>query len=398
MMDSFDEFIEGELGGIRELGLWKGERVLQGAQGARVDVPGREGVLNLCANNYLGLADHPEIVGAAREALGKWGFGMASVRFICGTQALHRELEEAISGFLGTEDTIVYSSCFAAAGGLFAALLGPEDAVVSDELNHACIIDGIRLCKASRYRYANNDMGDLEARLKDARGAGARHVMIVTDGVFSMDGYVVKLSEMCDLAERYEALVVVDDSHAVGFVGAGGRGTPEQCEVMGRVDILLGTLGKALSGGNGGYASGSKAVVEMLRQRSRPYLFSNSIAPPVAAASLKALELVQGEEGTRLRERLWENTAYFRGELEGFGFELLEAEHPIVAVMLHDAKVAVEMSERLLEKGVYVIAFSYPVVPEGEARIRVQVNASHSRDDLEFAVRCFGEVKTEMGV
>ncbi|MEM8954889.1 MAG: glycine C-acetyltransferase [Verrucomicrobiota bacterium] len=397
-MRKFEEYVEGELRGIRESGLWKGERILQGAQGARVDVPGQDGVLNLCANNYLGLADHPEIVGAAGEALEKWGFGMASVRFICGTQTLHRDLEEAISAFLGMADTILYSSCFAAAGGLFSGLLGDEDAIISDALNHACIIDGIRLCKAKRYRYANNDMVELEAKLKEARGAGVRHMMIVTDGVFSMDGYIVKLREICDLAERYEALVVVDDSHAVGFLGKGGRGTPEHCEAMGRVDILLGTLGKALSGGNGGYASGSGPVIEVLRQRSRPYLFSNSIAPPVAAASLKALELVQGQEGAVLRERLMEGTGYFRREMISLGFELLEAEHPIVAVMLRDAKVAAEMSERLLQRGVYVVAFSYPVVPREEARIRVQVNASHTREDLKCAVQAFAEVKAEMEV
>lgn len=396
MSEAFIKHLSTELAKIREAGLFKGERVLTTPQGAHIGVPGRDDVLNMCANNYLGLADHPEIVTAAKEALDRWGYGLASVRFICGTQQLHKELESKLSAFLGTEDTILYSSCFHAAEGLFEPLLGPEDAIVSDQLNHACIIDGIRLCKASRYRYGNNDMADLESKLAEAREKGARNIIVVSDGVFSMDGYVASLPAICDLKEKYGAVLAIDDSHAVGFMGAGGRGTHEHHGVMGRVDILLGTLGKALGGAAGGYTSGKREVIEMLRQRSRTYLFSNTLPPVVVAASLKALDLVS-EQG-ELRERLVENTAFFRGEMEKSGFDILAGEHPIVPVMLGDAALAARMAERLLGKGVYVIAFSYPVVPEGKARIRVQVSAAHSREDLEFAVRCFAEVKEELDV
>ncbi len=391
---AFSEHLRSQMASIREDGLFKAERVIGSPQGARIVVPGRGEVLNLCANNYLGLADHPAIVAAAREALDRWGYGMASVRFICGTQEVHKRLEARLTEFLGTEDTILYSSCFDAAGGLFETLLGKEDAVISDALNHACIIDGIRLCKAARYVYGNNDMAALEERLEEARDA--RYRLIVTDGVFSMDGYVANLPAICGLAERYGALVMVDDSHAVGFVGESGRGSHEFHGVMGRVDILTGTLGKALGGASGGYTSGRREIVEMLRQRSRPYLFSNSVAPPIAAASLKALELVS--EAGDLLGKLRENTAWFRGRMEENGFEILPGEHPIVPVMLGEAKVAAEMAERLLEKGVYVIAFSYPVVPVGRARIRTQISAVHSRGDLEFAAEAFAVVKAEMGI
>ncbi len=396
MPPSFLDNLNGQLKEIRASGLYKGERVLETPQGAHIGVPGREDVLNMCANNYLGLANHPETVAAAREALDRWGYGLASVRFICGTQSIHKELEAAISSHLGTEDTILYSSCFHAAEGLFEPLLGADDAIVSDELNHACIIDGIRLCKAMRYRYGNNDMADLESKLEEARAKGARFVMIATDGVFSMDGYVANLPAICDLADAHDALVMTDDSHAVGFLGARGRGSHEHCDVMGRVDIILGTLGKALGGASGGYSSGKKEIIEMLRQRSRPYLFSNTLPPSIVAASLKALELVAG--GAELRDQLQENTRYFRAEMVQRGFDILPGEHPIVPVMLGDASVAGKMAERLLEKGVYVIAFSYPVVPQEKARIRVQVSAAHSRDDLEFAVRSFAEVKEELGI
>ena len=385
------ERLRKELAEIREAGLFKGERVLEGAQGARVDVKGREGVLNLCANNYLGLANHPGVVEAAKRSLDVWGYGLASVRFICGTQSVHRELEERLSEFLGTEDTILYSSCFHAAEGLFEPLLGPEDAIVSDSLNHACIIDGVRLCKAARYRYASNDMADLEAKLKEAKEKGARDIVVVTDGVFSMDGTIANLAAVCDLKEKYGAMLAVDDSHAVGFVGENGRGTHEHCGVMGRVDILLGTLGKALGGAAGGYTSAKKEVVEILRQRSRTYLFSNTLPPSIVAASLAVLDLLadQGE----MREKLRENTAYFREAMTEAGFEILPGEHPIVPIMIGDAAEAGRMAERLLEKGVYVIAFSYPVVAKGAARIRVQISAAHSREDLEFAVGAFREVK-----
>jgi glycine C-acetyltransferase len=377
--------IEAQLAEIRGAGLYKNERVLAGPQNARVELPGGKSVLNMCANNYLGLADHPAVIAAAHEALDRWGYGLSSVRFICGTQEIHKELERRLSEFLGMEETILYSSCFDANGGLFETLLDAEDAIVSDELNHASIIDGIRLSKAQRFRYKNGDMADLEEQLKEA--AGARRVLIATDGVFSMDGYIARLPEICDLAERYRAMVMVDDSHAVGFMGAGGRGTHEHHGVMGRVDILTGTLGKALGGASGGYVSARKEIVDLLRQRSRPYLFSNSVAPPIVAASLKVLDLVKGT--AELRERLFANTRFFRERMTALGFPVLAGEHPIAPVMFGEAELATKMAERLLELGVYVIGFSFPVVPKGKARIRVQISAAHSREDLEFAIAQF---------
>jgi glycine C-acetyltransferase len=378
---------------IEAAGLTKSERVLETPQQTRVRVPGASGgVLNLCANNYLGLANHPAVVEAAREAISEWGYGLASVRFICGTQAIHKQLEARLSEFLGTEDTILYSSCFDANGGLFETLVDAEDAIISDELNHASIIDGIRLSKARRYRYRNGDMGDLEEKLREASDARIR--LISTDGVFSMDGYLARLPQICDLAERYQALVMVDDSHAVGFMGAHGRGTHEHLNVMGRVDILTGTLGKALGGASGGYSSGRREIVQLLRQRSRPYLFSNSVPPAVVGASLKVLDLLAGS--AELRERLRSNTVYFRRAMTEEGFQVSPGEHPIVPIMLGEAPLAVRMAERLLEKGVYVIAFSYPVVPQGKARIRAQMSAAHTREELEFAVRMFAEVKAEL--
>jgi glycine C-acetyltransferase len=377
---------------IRSAGLEKQERLLMGPQGANVTVLDRE-VLNLCANNYLGLADDPAIVAAAKEALDRWGYGLASVRFICGTQEIHKELEVALTDFLGTEDTILYSSCFDANGGIFEALLDEHDAVISDALNHASIIDGIRLCKAKRLRYANRDMADLEQQLRDS--AGARFRMVVTDGVFSMDGYLAPLPEICHLAERYDALVMVDDSHAVGFMGENGRGTHEHLGVMGRVDAISGTLGKALGGASGGYVSGRKELVAMLRQRSRPYLFSNSVAPSIVAGSLKVLELIRSADD--LRQRLRDNTALFRRKMTEAGFDILPGDHPIVPVMFGDAKLAARMAQVMLEKGVYVISFSYPVVPQGKARIRTQVSAAHSTADLERAVQAFIETRVEIG-
>jgi glycine C-acetyltransferase len=379
------EQIELQLREIRDAGLYKSERVLASPQNARVDLPGGKSVLNMCANNYLGLADHPAVIAAAHEALDRWGYGLSSVRFICGTQAIHKELELRLSDFLGMEDTILYSSCFDANGGLFEALLDAEDAIVSDELNHASIIDGIRLSKAQRLRYKNGDMADLERALKEA--SGARRTMIATDGVFSMDGYLAKLPDICDLADKYRAMVMVDDSHAVGFMGAHGRGTHEHHGVMGRVDILTGTLGKALGGASGGYVSARKEIVDLLRQRSRPYLFSNSVAPPIVAASLKVLDLVKGTP--ELRERLFANARFFREKMTALGFPILPGEHPIAPVMFGDAERATRMAERLLELGIYVIGFSFPVVPKGKARIRVQLSAGHSRQDLEFAVAQF---------
>ncbi len=374
-----------ELDAIREAGLAKAERVLASPQDARIRVAGGREVLNLCANNYLGLADHPAVLAAAREALEQWGFGLASVRFICGTQAIHKQLEQRLSAFLGTEDTILYSSCFDANGGLFETLLGDEDAVISDALNHASIIDGIRLCKARRLRYANGDMDELEQRLREAQGA--RRILIATDGVFSMDGYIAQLHEICELAERHGAMVMVDDSHAVGVIGPNGRGTPELHDVVERVDIVTGTLGKALGGASGGYASGRREIIELLRQRSRPYLFSNSLAPPIVAASLAVLELL--ETGAQLRERLAENTRFFRTRLEQLGFDVLPGEHPIVPVMFGEATRATAIAERLLEADVYVVAFSYPVVPQGAARIRTQLSAAHTRAELERAADAF---------
>ena len=388
MFESMRTDLTRQLQEIRDAGLWKPERVIGSPQGAKVAVMERE-VLNLCANNYLGLADHRDVVAAAREALDRWGYGMASVRFICGTQEVHKELEAALTEFLGTEDTILYSSCFDANGGIFEALFDERDAIISDALNHASIIDGVRLCKARRYRYANRDMQDLEKQPKET--ADARHRIIVTDGVFSMDGYLAPLAEICALAERHDALVMVDDSHAVGFVGENGRGTHEHHGVMGKIDAITGTLGKALGGASGGYVSGRRELVAMLRQRSRPYLFSNSVAPPIAAASLKVLELIRSAKD--LRQRLRDNTAFFRSRMTEERFDILAGEHPIVPVMIGDAARAARMAEVMLEKGVYVIGFSFPVVPQGKARIRAQVSASHSKDDLERAVRAFVEAR-----
>lgn len=393
MYGKIKEHLESTLNEIREAGLYKHERVIDGPQDAHIEVNGRE-VLNMCANNYLGLSDHPAIVDAARRSLDEWGYGLSSVRFICGTQAIHKELERKISEFLGTEDTILYTSCFDANGGLFETLLGEEDAVISDELNHASIIDGIRLCKAQRFRYKNSDMADLEAKLVEAKSA--RFKMIATDGVFSMDGYIARLGEICDLAEKYDAMVMVDDSHAVGFMGKRGKGTHEHCGVMNRVDVITGTLGKALGGASGGYTSGKKEMIDLLRQRSRPYLFSNSVAPPIVAASIAAIDMLQGS--TERRDKLMENTWYFREKIQGVGLEVLPGEHPIVPVMFGEAQPAVKMAEALLEKGVYVIPFSFPVVPKGKARIRTQVSAAHSKEDLDFAVEKFAEAKEELGI
>jgi glycine C-acetyltransferase len=375
--------------GMREAGTFKRERVLESAQGPRIRVAGGREVINMCANNYLGLADHPEVVQAARESLADWGYGLASVRFICGTQQLHKQLEERLSRFVGKDDTILYNSCWDANGGLFETILGPEDAIISDELNHASIIDGIRLCKARRLRYRNNDMADLRAQLEAARDARFR--MIATDGVFSMDGHIADLPAICQLADEHDALIMVDDSHAVGFVGPTGRGTHEHHGVMDRIDILTGTLGKALGGASGGYTSGRRELVEWLRQRSRTYLFSNTVAPPVAAGAIEALKLIEGS--TALRDRLEDNTRFFRGEMTRRGFSIVPGEHPIVPVMLGDAALASRMADAMLDEGVYVIGFSYPVVPQGKARIRTQVSAAHSRDDLERAIAAFDAVR-----
>ena len=379
---------------LRAAGLFKAERVITSPQGARISVAGGGEVLNFCANNYLGLAGDKRLVAAAHEALDRWGYGLSSVRFICGTQDVHKELESRLSDFLGTDDTILYSSCFDANGGLFETLLGAEDAVISDALNHASIIDGVRLCKAKRYRYASNDMADLEAQLKDA--ADCRYRLIVTDGVFSMDGHIANLKAVCDLADRYDALVMVDDSHAVGFMGENGRGTHEHCGVMGRVDIITGTLGKALGGASGGYTSGRKEIVEWLRQRSRPYLFSNTLAPVITATSLAVLDLIREEP--ELRVRLEENSRYFREAMTKAGFTLAPGEHPIIPVMLGDAVLAQRMAARMLEEGIYVVGFSFPVVPQGKARIRTQMSAAHTREQLEQAVAAFVKVGKELGV
>ncbi len=394
MLGSFQQHLTKQLDEIRQAGLYKQERVITSPQDARIRVGDGQTVLNLCANNYLGLAEHPAVVKAAHEALDQWGYGLSSVRFICGTQSIHKQLEAKISEFLGTEDTILYSSCFDANGGLFETLLGPEDAVISDELNHASIIDGVRLCKARRLRYLNNNMEDLEAKLREAQDVRFR--MIATDGVFSMDGHITNLAAICDFAEKYDAQVMVDDSHAVGFMGKRGRGTHEFHRVMGRVDILTGTLGKALGGASGGYSSGRKEIIEMLRQRSRPYLFSNSVAPPIVAASLKVLELLT--ESTALRDKLEGNTKFFRDGMAGLGFDIVPGMHPIVPIMLGDAALATKVAEAMLKKGVYVIGFSYPVVPKGKARIRTQISAAHLRDDLEFAIGKFAEVKRDLGL
>jgi len=390
----FREYLGKELAAIEAAGLYKHERLMTTPQSAHVGVSNGGEVLNLCANNYLGLAQHPEVNAAAAAALHEWGYGLASVRFICGTQLLHKQLEQTLSEFLGTEDTILYPSCFDANGGLFETLLGPEDAVISDELNHASIIDGVRLCKASRYRYRNSDMADLEAQLQAADAAGARFKLVTTDGVFSMDGYIARLDEICALADKYGALVHFDDCHATGFVGKGGRGTHEYRGCMDRVDIITGTLGKALGGASGGFTAARREIVELLRQRSRPYLFSNTVAPPMVGGALKAIELVSGSSD--LRDRLGHNTAVFREGLEKLGFELLPGEHPIVPVMLHDAALAGRFADAMLREGVYVVAFSYPVVPQGKARIRTQMSAALSDDDLAFAIEAFGRVKRQL--
>ena len=388
------DHLAAELEQIRAADLFKAERELTTAQQARIGIADGQQVINMCANNYLGLANHPEVIAAARDALERWGYGLSSVRFICGTQSIHRQLEKRISQFLGTEDTILYTSCFDANGGLFETLLGAEDAVISDELNHASIIDGIRLCKAQRHRYRNSDMKDLEAQLTAA--SGARFRMVATDGVFSMDGYFADLASICDLAEAHDALVMVDDSHAVGFVGDNGRGSHERSGVMGRIDLITGTLGKALGGASGGYTSGRTDLIALLRQRSRPYLFSNSVAPSIVAASLKAIEIAA--DSADLRTRLADNTQYFRQGLTDLGLEILPGSHPIVPIMLGEASLAQQMAARLLEKGVYAIGFFFPVVPQGKARIRTQVSAAHSRDDLDFVLEKVKLVKAEMGI
>ena len=394
MIDTVKAHLREQLKGIEESGLYKRERIITSPQAARINVGRGETVLNMCANNYLGLANHPAITEAAKDGIDQWGHGLSSVRFICGTQSIHRTLEEKISEFLETEDTILYTSCFDANGGLFETLLTEADAILSDELNHASIIDGIRLCKAKRLRFKNSDMGDLEAKLKDAQDSRFR--LIATDGVFSMDGTIANLQDLCDLADRYDALVMIDDSHATGFMGKTGKGTHEYRDVMGRIDIITSTLGKALGGASGGFTSGRREIIDLLRQRSRPYLFSNTLAPSIVSASLKALEMITAS--TALRDKLEENTRYFRSKMGGVGFDIPSGSHPIVPIMLGDARLAQQMAARLLEKGVYVIGFFYPVVPEGTARIRTQISAAHSIEDLDFAVRMFAEAKGEFGV
>ena len=390
------ETFETRLQEIRDAGTWREERIITTPQSAHVDTTARKDVLNLCANNYLGLADHPELIAAAKASYDTWGFGLASVRFICGTQQIHKNLERKIASFVGMDDAILYSSCFDANGGLFETLLTAEDAIFSDELNHASIIDGVRLCRAKRYRYRNSDMEDLRTQLAAARKEGCRNIIIATDGVFSMDGYVAKLKEICDLADEFDALTMVDDSHALGFMGEHGRGTPEHCHVMGRIDIINGTFGKAMGGASGGFTAARQPIVDLLRQHSRPYLFSNTLAPAICAATIRTIELL--EESTKLRDRVHENARYFRSGMEKLGFDLLPGEHPIVPVMLYDPKTAQEFARRMLEKGVYVVGFCYPVVPKGKDRIRTQMSAGLTKDDIDFAVRCFGEVKQEMGL
>ncbi len=384
------------LNNIEKEGLYKKERIITTPQSAHIKVTTGQQVLNMCANNYLGLADNKEIIQAAKDSLDKWGFGMSSVRFICGTQEIHKELEKKISEFLGMEDTILYTSCFDANGGLFETLLSEDDAIVSDELNHASIIDGIRLSKAQRYRYKNCDMNDLEEKLKEAKSNNTKNILVATDGVFSMDGFVAPLKDICDLSEKYGAMVMVDDSHAVGFMGKHGKGTHEYNDVMGRVDIITGTLGKALGGASGGYTSARQEIVDLLRQRSRPYLFSNTVAPNIVAASLKVFDMLSST--TQLRDKLEDNTKYFRGKIKAAGFNIKEGIHPIVPIMLGDAVLAQTMAAKMLEKGVYVIGFFFPVVPKGTARIRVQISAAHSKQDLDFAVEKFAEVKKEMNI
>ncbi len=396
MDQAFLDHLQSELEGLRAEGLYKAERIITSPQRAAISVGGGAEVINFCANNYLGLASHPALIEAAHAALDRHGYGLSSVRFICGTQDVHKELEARLTRFLGTEDTILYSSCFDANGGLFEAILGPEDAILSDALNHASIIDGVRLCKAKRFRFANSDMADLASKLDEAKAAGCRRILIATDGVFSMDGYLANLKDICDLADRYGAMVMVDDSHAVGFVGEGGRGTHEACGVLGRIDVITGTLGKALGGASGGYTSGRREIVEWLRQRSRPYLFSNTLAPVIAATSIRVLDLL--ESSGELRDKLRRNSRHFRAGMESLGFRLLPGSHPIIPVMLGDAKVASEMADRLLEEGIYVIGFSFPVVPRGQARIRTQMSAGHELEHLERAVAAFAKVGRAMGV
>jgi len=395
-MKSAYESFAAELDAIREAGTYKEERIITTPQRSRIDTTQAKRVVNMCANNYLGLSDNPRLIAAAKASYDKWGFGLSSVRFICGTQEIHKELERKIADFVGMEDAILYSSCFDANGGLSESLLGADDAIISDELNHASIIDGVRLCKAHRYRYKNSDMDDLRKQLTDARAAGCKKIMIATDGVFSMDGYIANLKGICDLADEFDALVMVDDSHAVGFMGEHGRGTPEYCGVMGRVDVLTGTFGKAMGGASGGYTAAKKEIVDLLRQRSRPYLFSNSLAPAICAATIETINMLN--ESTALRDKVQENGRYFRAEMEKLGFDLLPGKHPIVPVMLYDPKVAGEFARRMLDKGVYVVGFCYPVVPKGRDRVRTQISAGHTKEDLAFAVKCFGEVKKEMGI
>lgn len=394
MDDTFYKSLQSQLEDIKKAGLYKQERVITSPQSSHITISGGKEVLNFCANNYLGLADNPDIIQAAKDSYDTYGFGLSSVRFICGTQTIHKELERRISRFLGTEDTILYSSCFDANGGLFETIMGAEDAIISDALNHASIIDGIRLSKAKRLRYNNNDMVDLEKQLQDAQSS--RHRLIATDGVFSMDGILANLKHICDLADRYHALVMIDDCHAVGFMGAKGRGSLEHCDVMGRIDIITGTLGKALGGASGGYTSGKKELIEWLRQRSRPYLFSNTLAPAITAASIKVLDLL--ESGDDLRQKLRENSRYFRQKMSALGFNLVPGEHPIIPLMLGDAKLAQEFAAKMLDHGIYVIGFSYPVVPQGKARIRTQMSAAHSREDLDKAIGAFKTVGMELGV
>ena len=395
-MKSALNIINAELDAIREAGTWRDERIITTPQRSRIDTTKAQGVVNMCANNYLGLSNNPELIAAAKESYDNWGFGLSSVRFICGTQEIHKTLERKLANFLGMDDVILYSSCFDANGGLFETLLGAEDAVISDELNHASIIDGVRLCKAKRYRYKNSNMEELRACLEDARATGCKKIVIATDGVFSMDGYIANLTAICDLADEFDALVMVDDSHAVGFMGAHGKGTHEHCGVMDRVDIITGTFGKAMGGASGGYTAARQPIVDLLRQRSRPYLFSNTVAPAICAATIRTIELL--EESTELRDRVHENGRYFREKMEALGFDMLPGEHPIVPVMLYDPKVAHEFARRMLEKGVYVVAFCYPVVPKGKDRIRTQISAGHTKEDLDFAVVCFRQVREEMGL
>jgi len=394
MFGKMKDYLIEQLSQIKQDGLYKGERIITGPQRNRITVKSGDSVLNFCANNYLGLSAHPDVIQAARDSYDKWGYGLSSVRFICGTQEIHKELERKVAEFLGTEDTILYSSCFDANGGLFETLLGPDDAIISDQLNHASIIDGVRLCKAQRYRYANSDMADLEAKLKEAQNARFR--LIATDGVFSMDGYVAKLDEICDLADKYDALVMIDDCHSTGVIGKTGRGTPEYRDVMGRIDIITGTFGKALGGASGGFTTGRKEIIDMLRQRSRPYLFSNTLAPAITCASLKAIDLLMSS--TELVDKLRDNAAYFRENIQRTGLKVLPGNHPITPIMLGDAVLAQKMAERMLEEGIYVIGFSYPVVPKGQARIRTQISAAHTREDLDFAIEKFHQVGKELGI